>query len=299
MRVGNCLFCSLDCSVLLTAVALSPLVRRIIAPNPGRMTGSGTNTYLVGSEKIAVIDPGPAIDHHIDTILAECGDRLAWVLVTHTHPDHSPAAKILAASTGATLLGCVMSDDGHQDTSFQVESNINHGECLQTDEFTLEAIHTPGHVANHFCYLLQQEALLFSGDHIMQGSSVVIIPPAGNMADYIASTKALGEYQIAAIAPGHGEVMNHPKKVMGGIVRHRLLRESWVVKALAKQGASSLEELVPEVYSDVDPALWKLAKYSLWAHLLKLEQDGRVEKQIFEHWAFGEERWQLLPDVSK
>ncbi len=293
MRVGNGLFCPL------TVDSLSPLVRRITAPNAGRMTGNGTNTYLIGSEKIAVIDPGPAIDRHIENILTACGDRLGWVLVTHTHPDHSPAAKMLAAQSGAKLMGCVMPDDGHQDTSFHVDRNIVQGERLQTDEFTLEAIHTPGHVANHFCYLLQQEGLLFSGDHIMQGSSVVIIPPAGNMADYIASTKALGEYDIAAIAPGHGEVMDQPKKIMGGIVRHRLLRESWVVKALAKLGASSLEELVPEVYSDVDPALWKLAKYSLWAHLLKLEQDGRVEKQIYQHWAFGEERWQLLPDESK
>ncbi len=281
-----------------TIRTISPLVSRITAPNPGRMTANGTNTYLVGSNKVAVIDPGPAIDSHVDAILAACGDRLCSVLVTHTHPDHSPAAKILADRTGAELVGCVLPDDGHQDLSFQPDNTVRHGDLVQTSEYTLEAIHTPGHVANHYCYLLREEGLLFSGDHIMQGSSVVIIPPAGNMAHYIASTEALDSYQIEAIAPGHGEIMSEPKKVTRGIVHHRLMREARLVKALQEKGESSLEDLLPEVYSDVDPLLWKLAKYSLWAHLMKLEHEGRAEKRIAEHWAFGEERWQLLASAE-
>ena len=274
-------------------VEISQLVRRITAPNPGRMTGAGTNTYLIGARQIAVIDPGPAIVSHIDEILEVCDGKLQWVLATHTHPDHSPAAKLLADKTGARLMGCVLSDDGHQDTSFQIEQNIQHGELLTTEEFSLEAIHTPGHVANHFCYLLKEEGLLFSGDHIMNGSSVVIIPPAGDMAHYLHSTQMLANYPIQAIAPGHGELMDKPETVLKNIARHRIIREKKVIKALTQLGESSLDALLPVVYDDVDPVLHKMAKLSLWAHLLKLEHEGRAIKHIAEHWAFGEERWVL------
>ena len=274
--------------------ALSARVRRLTAPNGNAMTGPGTNSYLLGREAVALIDPGPAIDSHLDSLLALCGDRLRWILVTHTHPDHSPGARILAEQTGAQLLGCVMPDDGHQDRSFAVEENLFHGQRLVTPEFTLEAIHTPGHVANQFCFLLKEEGMLFSGDHIMQGSSVVIIPPSGNMADYIESTRLLMEYPIASIAPGHGELLQSPEEVLRQIVSHRLARETRVIEVLENLGTSALDRLLPEVYSDVRSELLSVARHSLWAHLLKLEEEGRVEKRIERHWAYGGEHWALV-----
>lgn len=172
---------------------LSPLVRCLTAPNGNRMTGPGTNSYLLGREQLALIDPGPVIDSHIDTLLDVCGEQLRWILVTHTHPDHSPAARVIAERSGAELIGCVMDDDGHQDRSFRVAENLRHGQLLETPEFTLQAIHTPGHVANQFCYLLQEEGLLFSGDHIMEGSSVVIIPPQRRYGGLYPLYKILGK----------------------------------------------------------------------------------------------------------
>lgn len=257
------------------------------------MTGPGTNSYVLGVDQLALIDPGPAIDAHIDQLLSACGDRLHWILVTHTHPDHSPAASIIAELTGAQLIGQVMADDGHQDRTFQVEENLCHGQLLETPEFTLEAIHTPGHVANQFCYLLREEGMLFSGDHIMQGSSVVIIPPSGDMADYISSTEKLMGYPIRVIAPGHGALLEGPQATLQEIVAHRLAREHKVLESLAKLGESGLDRLLPEVYSDINPELLSMAKLSLWAHLLKLEKEGLINKCIDRHWAFGEEHWVL------
>lgn len=279
----------------MTLYRLSPLVRRVTAPNSNLMTGPGTNSYLVGDRELALIDPGPVIPSHIKQLLALSGDRLRWILVTHTHPDHSPAAKQLSDVTGAKMIGCVMADDGHQDRTFEVEENLHHGQLLETPEFTLEAIHTPGHVANQFCYLLREEGMLFSGDHIMQGSSVVIIPPSGNMAAYIRSTRQLMRYPINSIAPGHGDLLNAPAAVLEQIVNHRLQREQRVIEALRHLGESGMGTLLEHVYSDVSNDLLPMAKLSLWAHLLKLEEDGVALKKIAQHWAFGEERWVLSP----
>lgn len=273
---------------------LSPLVRCLTAPNSNPMTGPGTNSYLVGLDQLALIDPGPIIDSHIKQLLEYVGDSLAWILVTHTHPDHSPAARILADKTGAELIGCAMPDDGHQDRTFRPVKNLQHGDILKTDNFSLEAIHTPGHVANQFCFLLQEEGILFSGDHIMQGSSVVIIPPSGDMSEYIESTRKLLPYPIKSIAPGHGNLLTSPSTVLDTVIRHRLMREDKVVRALLRMGESSLDTLLPEVYRDVDKSLLGMAKMSLWAHLLKLEKDKRVLKCIKEHWAYGGERWVLI-----
>ncbi|MEQ8662053.1 MAG: MBL fold metallo-hydrolase, partial [Gammaproteobacteria bacterium] len=155
------------------AVQVAPRIRRVTAPNPGRMTGPGTNTYLVGDTAIALIDPGPAIAEHIDALERICAGRLRWILVTHTHRDHSPAALPLAARTGAELVGNVIPNDGYQDETFSGARALAQDECLATDEFTIRALLTPGHVANHVCYLVEEDRVLMTGDHMMGGSTVV------------------------------------------------------------------------------------------------------------------------------
>ena len=276
-------------------VQLSPLVRRVTANNPGAMTGAGTNCYLIGRAEIAVLDPGPADPLHIDAILTAVGDsKLRWIVATHTHPDHSPAAALLAAKTGAEMVGCVLVDDGHQDRSFQVDSNVRHGDLIKGKDFTLEAIATPGHVANHFCYLLREEGQVFTGDHIMGGSTVVIIPPSGDMADYLASLERLKEYPIKQLMPGHGDVIEDPIGVVDGLIAHRLRREDKVIRMLRANGEISLVDLTPLVYDDVDESLHQVAQVSLWAHLLKLEKEGRAVKTIEQHWLFGQQRWQWV-----
>lgn len=275
---------------------LSPLVQRITAPNGGRMTGPGTNTYIVGDKELAIIDPGPLIDTHVEAILkAVDGKQVRWIVATHTHPDHSPAAKPLAEATGAMMVGCLMdSPDGHQDNTFKVERNVQEGDILSNGEYTLEAIFTPGHIGNHFCFLLREEELLFAGDHIMQGVSVVIIPPSGDLKDFLDSLEKLKKYSIKAFAPAHGEIIEEPEQEVQKLVKHRLYRENKVISAMKKVGQASLDDLVKYAYDDVDQALYKVARYSLWAHLLKLEREGRAVKTIHNHWAFGEEQWKLI-----
>ena len=252
---------------------LSDRVRRIVAPNPGPMTGPGTNTYVVGETDLAVIDPGPAIDSHVDAILDCVGDRLRYVVCTHTHPDHSPGAALIAARTGASLIGRTTEDDLHQDLTFQPSVQIEDDDCVAGEHWTLRAIRTPGHVDNHVCYLLEEEGVVFAGDHIMNGSTVVIVPPGGNMADYIASLKRLLDYDVQTVAPGHGDLILDCRAEVEKLVRHRLLREAKVARALAP-APQSLDTLVVSVYDDVDPAMHEWAKLSLLAHLIKLESEG-------------------------
>jgi glyoxylase-like metal-dependent hydrolase (beta-lactamase superfamily II) len=254
---------------------LSPLVRRIIAPNPGVMTGPGTNTYLVGNDEIAVVDPGPDELSHIEAILREGAGRIRWIVVTHTHEDHSPAATPLARVTGAQLRGVAAPDDFYQDLIFKPDVALSDEPLLQTPEFSLRAVHTPGHACNHYCLLLEQEGMLFTGDHIMNGSTVVIIPPSGDMKDYLDSLEKLKSLPLRSLAPGHGELMPEPVAVVDGIIRHRLTREAKVARVLAEAGGT-LDELVERAYDDVPRAMFPMAKYSLWAHLLKLARDGRA-----------------------
>ncbi|CAA0111224.1 Hydroxyacylglutathione hydrolase GloC [Halioglobus japonicus] len=255
---------------------LNPLVQRLVAPNPGVMTGPGTNTYLLGDEDVAVLDPGPAIPAHIDAILAAAGDRIRWIVCTHTHPDHSPAWQAVAEATGAQVIGASPPDDMFQDKTFKPSLEVQHDHVLQTSEFTLRAVHTPGHVGNHYCYFLEEEGMLFAGDHIMNGSTVVIIPPSGDMKAYIESLQLLLNYPLKFIAPGHGDVMSEPIVAVDWLVNHRLQREQKVVAGLHKTGRTSLDNLVKVVYDDVSTSLHKMAKLSLAAHLIKLQCETRA-----------------------
>jgi glyoxylase-like metal-dependent hydrolase (beta-lactamase superfamily II) len=266
-------------------VHVSPLVRRVTAPNPGMMTGPGTNTYIVGKQELALIDPGPDIESHRAAILAETGDRLRWILCTHTHRDHSPGAAALKQATGAQVIGMPAPPYENQDTDFAPDRVFKHGDVLECGDFTLQAMHTPGHASNHLCYLLDREKLLFTGDHIMQGSTVVINPPDGDMVAYLKSLESLLALDLARIAPGHGHPIEMPHQEAKRLITHRFQREQKVINAFEAHNPATLDELVPIVYADVSSRLHPMARRSLHAHLLKLEHDGRV-------WQQGE-RWKL------
>jgi glyoxylase-like metal-dependent hydrolase (beta-lactamase superfamily II) len=253
---------------------LTARVRRLTAPNPGYMTGPGTNSYLIGDgDEVAIIDPGPLHDAHIGALL-ETGVRIRWILVTHTHPDHSPAAARLRDTTGATLIGMIPPIGQHQDQTFQPEIIPAGGERVQVGGCSLRVVHTPGHASNHLCYLLEDEGILFTGDHVMQGSTVVINPPDGDMSAYIESLQAIQGIGLSYLAPGHGFLIGQPDTMLELLVRHRLLRERKVLSALRSAGPAALEELVPLAYDDVPPFKYPWAARSLLAHLIKLEQEG-------------------------
>ena len=255
---------------------LAPGVRRLLAPNAGMMTGPGTNTYLLGSDEVAVLDPGPRIDAHIDAIEALAPGPIRWILVTHTHPDHSPAAAKLAEATGAELVGRPAPDGPSQDETFVPQRVLDDGDLFETAEFTVRAVHTPGHASNHLCYRHEQLDWLFTGDHIMDGSTVVINPPDGNMKQYLESLERLKTLALKRLAPGHGELIDDPYAVVDALIAHRLGREAKVVDAVQAHPALTTKQLTPYVYDDVDESLHGLASRSLLAHLLKLEEENRA-----------------------
>src|SRR4051794_23739214 len=192
------------------AVRVAPDIVRITAPNPSVMTGPGTNSYVIGTGDLIVLDPGPAIDSHVEALRQAVGDRLKWIVCTHTHLDHSPAAAALKRATGARIAGMPAAQDGRQDGDFAADRVLNDGDTVEVGGITLRAVFTPGHVSNHLCYLWQERKLLFTGDHVMQGSTVVITPPGGDMQAYLASLEKLLALDIAALAPGHGHVIETP-----------------------------------------------------------------------------------------
>jgi len=277
-----------------TSVALAPgmakrldaWVTRVIAPNPGMMTGPGTNTYLVGTDELAVIDPGPALDEHIQAVLAAGAGRIRWVLCTHTHLDHSPAAAAIKAATGAVVLGRPAPPHAGQDQTFAPDHVLGDGDRFMFGGLTLRALHTPGHASNHLCYLLENTRMLFTGDHVMQGSTVVINPPDGDMREYLASLERLLAEDVLILAPGHGYLIGEPYREVKRLIRHRLAREQKVVWALERLGAADDDTLVAEVYDDVSPRLHGVARRSLRAHLEKLAAEGRARA--------ADGRWALI-----
>jgi glyoxylase-like metal-dependent hydrolase (beta-lactamase superfamily II) len=219
-----------------------------------------------------VIDPGPDIASHIEKILAF--SNIKWVLCTHTHMDHSPAAVAIKAATGAQVLG--RPAPAGQDATFKPDFVVENGQRIQIGDIALRAIHTPGHASNHLCYLLEDTRMLFTGDHVMQGSTVVINPPDGDMRAYLKSLERLLDEEVAIIAPGHGYLIGAPKKEIRRLIAHRLAREEKVVNALVKLGPASIDELLPLVYDDVPARIHRVAARSLTAHLDKLAAEERV-----------------------
>ena len=258
---------------------LDRLVTRVTAPNPGMMTGPGTNSYLVGERELAVIDPGPASDAHVEALLAAGAGRIRWILCTHTHLDHSPAAAALKAATGASIIGRPAPQGTSQDQGFAPERVPGHGERLELGGMSLRALHTPGHASNHLCYMLEETKMLFTGDHVMQGSTVVINPPDGDMRAYLLALEALLEEDIAILAPGHGFLIGQPHREVRRLIAHRLAREAKVAAALERLGRATLDALVPAVYDDVPARLHAVAARSLTAHLQKLVAEGNVTSQ--------------------
>jgi glyoxylase-like metal-dependent hydrolase (beta-lactamase superfamily II) len=259
-------------------VRLSARIVRVTAPNGGVMTGPGTNTYLVGdpSDNVwTVLDPGPSDAAHIDAIVRAAPGRIGGIVVTHTHIDHSPGARPLKALTGAPVYGMRPAHSAKQDSTFEPDRVLRHGERLPLGSHTtLRVVHTPGHASNHLCYLLEEEQTLFTGDHVMQGSTAIINPPDGDMSAYLRSLDALRALDIEWFAPGHGTMMSQPDDVIARLMRHRMLREAKVTASLRRTGGGTLEQLVVSVYDDVPESRHGIAMRSLDAHLQKLELDG-------------------------
>lgn len=258
---------------------MSQGVRRIVARNAGLMTGPGTNTYLLGEREVTVVDPGPAEEPHLESILAAAGGAIRWVVVTHTHRDHSPLVVELAKRTGAKIIGSPPPRDGRQDETFIPDLIPGDGERLHLGDCELVAIHTPGHASNCVCYLVERERLLITGDHVLEGVTPVILPPDGDMSAYLQSIEKLFSYDFERIAPGHGEVMDKAKQVLEALRAHRLAREAKVLRSLRQMSAATLDALTPVVYDDVPAERHQWARLTLEAHLIKLARDGLVAER--------------------
>ena len=262
-------------------------VRRILGRNPGPMTGPGTNSYLIGESRLCLLDPGPVNAVQFESFMTALGDRqLDYILITHTHADHSPAAWSIQQATGAELVGMPAPAVPGHDTTFNPTRVWQHNDRVDCGDYSIRLIHTPGHVSNHICYLLEQEKLLFTGDHVLQGTTSVILPPDGDMGAYLDSLGYLQTLDLRFLAPGHGDIMNNPQLELSALIAHRLKREQKIIEKLAQLGASTEEVLVRSVYDDVGEHLIPWALRTMLAHLIKLQREGFV--------VLNNEQWKLI-----
>ena len=264
-----------------------PLVRRVLAPNPSPYTYTGTQTYIVGNAgDVAVIDPGPADEAHLDAVVRAIGGaRVVAIMCTHTHRDHSPAAAPLSARTGAPVVGCaplvLESDlprsDESFDSTYAPDRVLEDGEAMAGTGWTLRAVHTPGHTSNHLCFALEESGALFTGDHVMGWSTSVVIPPDGDMGHYLKSLERLQARSDRVYYSAHGEPITKPQQLVRGMIGHRRQRENQILRLLSLR-ALKLPDFIPEMYKGLDPRLDKAAQMSVLAHLLDLEKRGMAAR---------------------
>lgn len=266
-------------------IEVSPLVRRVVARNPGPFTFTGTGTYIVGRGEVAVIDPGPDDPAHLEALLkAIAGERVSHVLVTHTHRDHAPLARPFARAVGAPVLAAappvtdnhvsIAMDEG-DDLDFRPDRILAEGDQVTGPGWTLETLATPGHASNHLCFALREEDALFSGDHVMGWSTTVVAPPDGDMGDYLASLRRLIARDFATLYPTHGAPVTDPGPFLNAYLAHRLEREAQILARL-EAGDRTIAEMIPILYAAVDRRLWPAASLSVLAHLILLVRQGRV-----------------------
>ncbi len=267
-------------------VEISPLIRRVCAENPNAFTFKGTGTYIVGRGKVAVIDPGPLLDEHVEALKAALKDEtVTHILITHTHNDHSPAAAPLKAATGAKTYafgphgagkkheGIDVEEGG--DTAFHPDVVVKDGDTIKGDGWTFDALYTPGHTSNHLCFALREEKALFSGDHVMGWSTTVIAPPDGDMAQYFASLKKLTTRDDRTYYPTHGNPIANPQAFVRTLIEHRHARERQIEVCL-QRGLARIPEMVAVIYSEVDSRLHPAASMSVLAHLQHMVATGRA-----------------------
>jgi glyoxylase-like metal-dependent hydrolase (beta-lactamase superfamily II) len=267
-------------------IRVSPRIRRLLAHNPSPFTFKGTSVAVIGEGKLAVIDPGPDDPEHLAALrLGLERETVTHILVTHTHRDHSPAARALKEWTGAPTYGFgphgkarsehgVAIEEG-SDRDFTPDVQLRDGDVIDGAGFTIECVHTPGHTSNHMCYALREEKALFSGDHVMGWSTTVVAPPDGDMGDYLVSLKKLLARSDAVYWPTHGGPIRDPKPVVAAYLAHRLEREAQILAAL-RDGVTAIHEMVEHIYLGLDPRLKPAAGLSVFAHLLQMTKDGRV-----------------------
>lgn len=264
-----------------------PLVRRVLAANPSPFTYTGTQTYIVGEGEVAVIDPGPDLAEHVEAIFAATsGERIAAIACTHTHRDHSPASRALAAATGAPIIGCAplaIADDGPRadaafDFDYAPDKVLADGERIEGEAWALAAVATPGHTSNHLCFALADEGVLFTGDHVMGWSTTVIAPPDGDMTQYFASLDKLLQRDDSIYFPAHGPAVEKPASHVRALIAHRRMREKQILTKLG-EGKGEIPAMVAEMYADIDPRLHGAAGRSVLAHLRDLERRGRVQAE--------------------
>jgi glyoxylase-like metal-dependent hydrolase (beta-lactamase superfamily II) len=270
-------------------VRLTPLIGRVLARNPGPFTFKGTGVYIVGQREVAVIDPGPLIDEHVDALKRALeGKSVRSILVTHTHADHSPAAQLLKEWCGAKTFAFGPHGSGHHedgprveeggDREFMPDVRLKDGEVVSGAGWTIEAVHTPGHTSNHLCFGLREERALFSGDHVMGWSTTVVTPPDGNMREYMASLKKLQARDDTVLYPTHGSPIADPAPFLQAYLEHRLVREGQILTCL-RSGVDTIPAIVERLYADVDKRLHPAAARSVLAHLIQLGEDGRVRAE--------------------
>ncbi|MFT3977736.1 MAG: MBL fold metallo-hydrolase [Sphingomonas bacterium] len=264
------------------AIALEPLVTRVLAPNPSPYTYTGTQTHIVGTTDLAVIDPGPADEaHHAALVAAIAGRPVRAIVITHHHRDHSPGAIRLKAETGAPIVGAApfhLSDEGPRadaafDADYAPDRVLAEGDTVAGEGWTLEAIATPGHTSNHLAFALRETKALFSGDHVMGWSTSVVSPPDGDMSAYMASLEKLMERDDRVYYPGHGDAVEKPQRLVRGLLGHRKQREGQILRLLG-EGVGAVPAMVERMYAGIDKRLFGAAERSVLAHLIDLERRG-------------------------